>query len=217
MNGPHDMGGFTGFGPVVAESNEPVFHAEWERRTYAMAIAVGGMGIWSLDHTRQQRERIPATAYWSSTYYEIWLAALQQLLLQHGLVTAVELADGVMREPASPLGEVLRPGRLRAILARGTPASRPLDRKARFRPGDKIRTRTMSPAGHSRLPRYAMGHAGAIVAIRGAHVFPDSLAQDLGEDPQWLYSVRFSTHELWGKTTNDVIHLDLWEPYLDAR
>ncbi len=30
MNGPHDMGGFTGFGPVMPEPDEPVWHAEWE-------------------------------------------------------------------------------------------------------------------------------------------------------------------------------------------
>src|SRR5687767_1912563 len=30
MNGVHDMGGMHGFGPVVREENEPLFHGEWE-------------------------------------------------------------------------------------------------------------------------------------------------------------------------------------------
>ena len=33
MNGIHDMGGMHGFGPVVVEPNEPVFHAPWQRQT----------------------------------------------------------------------------------------------------------------------------------------------------------------------------------------
>ena len=41
MNGIHDMGGMHGFGPVPREKDEPVFHAPWEGRVYAMAIAAG--------------------------------------------------------------------------------------------------------------------------------------------------------------------------------
>jgi nitrile hydratase subunit beta len=29
MNGVHDMGGMHGMGPIEAERDEPVFHAEW--------------------------------------------------------------------------------------------------------------------------------------------------------------------------------------------
>ena len=38
MNGAHDMGGVMGFGPVVPEQNEPVFHARWEGRVRAMTL-----------------------------------------------------------------------------------------------------------------------------------------------------------------------------------
>ena len=40
MNGAQDMGGVMGFGPVVAEKNEPVFHGRWEERVLAMTIAM---------------------------------------------------------------------------------------------------------------------------------------------------------------------------------
>jgi hypothetical protein len=81
--------------------------------------------------------------------------------------------------------------------------------------GDKVRTRNINPSGHTRLPRYARGRAGESVAVHGTHVFPDSNAHGKGEDPQWLYTVRFSARELWGKDTKDTVMIDLWEPYLE--
>jgi nitrile hydratase len=40
MNGVHDMGGMDGFGAVVPEQDEPVFHADWERRLFALSQAL---------------------------------------------------------------------------------------------------------------------------------------------------------------------------------
>lgn len=48
MNGVHDMGGMHGFGTVLPEPNEPVFHAQWEARVFAAvrgAGVVGGCGV----------------------------------------------------------------------------------------------------------------------------------------------------------------------------
>ena len=86
---------------------------------------------------------------------------------------------------------------------------------ALFAIGATVRTRNMNPAGHTRLPRYLRGHAGEIVALHGAHVFPDSNAHCKGEDPHWLYTVRFTAAEVWGNGSSDRIHADLWEPYLE--
>ena len=47
MNGVHDMGGMHGFGPVEPEPDEPVFHAEWERRAFALTLAMGATGQWN--------------------------------------------------------------------------------------------------------------------------------------------------------------------------
>jgi Nitrile hydratase beta subunit len=47
MNGIHDLGGMQGFGPIEREENEPVFHADWERRMFALlnlTIAMQGFG-----------------------------------------------------------------------------------------------------------------------------------------------------------------------------
>ena len=86
----------------------------------------------------------------------------------------------------------------------------------RFRPGDRVRARSLHPRGHIRLPRYLRGQAGVIVRHHGAHVFPDSNAAGLGEDPRHLYTVRFEAAELWGNSSRDLVHADLWEPYLAA-
>ena len=103
-----------------------------------------------------------------------------------------------------------------ALGAAGGPADRPSNRPQGFAPGDHVRTRSINPDGHTRLPRYARGKVGEIVAVHGTHVFPDSNAHGLGEDPQWLYTVRFTAQELWGKDTRDCVMIDLWEPYLEA-
>ena len=80
-----------------------------------------------------------------------------------------------------------------------------------------MRTRNINPSGHTRLPRYARGHLGEIVASHGAHVYPDSHAHGHGEDPRPVYTVRFTARELWGDAANpnDSVSLDLWEPYLE--
>ncbi len=92
MNGAHDLGGMDGFGPVVPEPNEPVFHAEWERRVMAMTVAMGFTGNWNIDMLRRARERQDPADYLSRSYYEIWLHGLESLLAEKGLVTAEELA-----------------------------------------------------------------------------------------------------------------------------
>ena len=62
-----------------------------------------------------------------------------------------------------------------------------------------MRTAAVQPPHHTRLPGYARGKVGVIERIHGAHVFPDTNAQELGESPQWLYTVAFDAQELWGE------------------
>ena len=216
MNGPHDMGGFTGFGPVKPEAGEPVWHADWEPRAFALVLAMGMTGSWNIDEARHARERLPALQYWRASYYEMRHYALILQLIELGLVTAMEEQQGRMAEPPRPVKRVAKAGMIPAILAAGGPANRPSNRPQGFAIGEKIRVRTINPAGHTRLPRYARGKAGEIVAVHGTHVFPDSNALGLGEVSHWLYTVRFTAQELWGKDTRDCVMIDLWEPYLEA-
>lgn len=216
MNGPHDMGGFTGFGPVNAEAAEPVWHAAWEPRAFALNLAMGMTGSWNIDQSRKHREMLEATRYWASSYYEYRQYALENQLLSLGMITPAELQSGHIEEPPKPVKRVAAAAAIPGILASGGPSTRPSNRPQGFAIGDKVRTRNINPPGHTRLPRYARGRVGEIVAVHGTHVFPDSSADGHGDDPHWLYTVRFSSLELWGKDTPDSVCIDLWEPYLEA-
>ena len=92
MNGAHDLGGMDGFGPINPEPDEPVFHGEWERRVFAMTVAMGFTGAWNIDMSRHARERMDPAEYLRASYYEKWLHGLETLLVEKGLLTRVELA-----------------------------------------------------------------------------------------------------------------------------
>jgi hypothetical protein len=91
MNGAHDLGGMHGFGPVVIEPDEPVFHAEWERRVFALTLAMGAWRRWNLDMSRHAREQMPPAEYLATSYYEHWLHGLELLLERHGFLSRAEL------------------------------------------------------------------------------------------------------------------------------
>jgi len=217
VNGPHDLGGQHGFGQVAPEMDEPLFHAAWERRAFALTLAMGCTGAWNIDVSRHARERIPPAEYLAASYYEIWLNGVERLLVERGLVSVAELAGG--REMEAPKALPRRPtaAMVPASLAKGTPCDRAPQTPARFAVGDQVRAKVMHPTGHTRLPRYVRGRAGRIESIHGVHVYPDSSAAGGGEDPRWLYSVSFYAAELWGAEGHrgDAVLLDLWEPYLE--
>jgi len=205
-----------GFGPVAPEPDEPCFHAGWERRAFALTLAMGATGSWNIDASRHARETLPPLTYWSSSYYEIWLEGLVKLMGERGLVSADEVRAGKSIEPPRNVARVLKADMVAGVLAEGGPANRAAPAPPRFKAGDKIRTRNIHPRGHTRLPRYARDRAGEIVRVHGCHVFPDSSAHGKGDDPRWLYSVKFTARELWGHDTPDCVHIDLWESYLEA-
>ena len=90
MNGIHDMGGMHGFGPIVREADEPVFHQEWEGKALALArIALAG-GLFNLDEFRHVMERMPPVQYLSISYYERWLEGAIALLAEKGVISADE-------------------------------------------------------------------------------------------------------------------------------
>lgn len=216
MNGPHDLGGAQGFGSVIPEENEPVFHAEWEKRAFALTLAMGATGTWNLDQSRQARESLAPAQYLASSYYEIWFQALANMLRQHGLANDTEIETGKSSGHGESLNRILHSDEVVAALGRGGPVVRPQTKPARFAAGERVVAKRINPTGHTRLPRYARGRVGTISRVHGVHVFADAHAAGKGEDPQWLYSVAFEAKELWGPdTTASSIHVDLWEPYLE--
>ena len=216
MNGAADLGGMMGFGPVVGEPEDERFHADWERRVLALTLAMGAAGRWNLDSGRHAREALPPPVYLTSTYYEIWLRALEVLLVEHGLVGADELAARRSLRAGEPV-RVLAGAQVAAVLAAGSPSTRPLTGTPRFDVGDRVRARVMNPTGHTRLPRYVRGRAGVVTRVHGGHVLPDTNAHGAGEQPQWLYTVRFDGTELWGADADrsSTVTVEAWQGYLD--
>ena len=206
-----------GFGPVAPEPDEPWFHADWERRAFGVTLAMGATGTWTIDMSRHARESLPPAEYLASSYYEIWTKGIERLVVKTGLVSEEELKLGRALDGPAPVRRVLKAEEVPAVLSKGGPTERPAARPARFGIGDRVMTRTMHPAGHTRLPRYARGKAGMIERVHGVHVFPDTNAHREGEHPQWLYTVRFSGRELWGEDADAglVVSIDAWESYLE--
>lgn len=214
MNGVHDFGGMHGMGPVTPEPDEPVFHHRWEARVHAMVIASPTRG--NIDAGRHQRELIPGPTLLAMSYYEKWFEALRQMLVKGGAVSGEELARGRADPDAPKATPRLKPEAVTSALTRSGSYEREGPAPA-FRPGDRVRTKNINPVGHTRLPRYARSRLGTIERVHGVHVFPDSHAHGLGEDPRPLYLVRFSARELWGEGADPrgSVSLDLWEPYLE--
>ena len=217
MNGAHDLGGMMGFGRVDVEADEPWFHAPWERRAFGVTLAMGFTGSWNIDMSRHARESLPPGEYLASSYYDIWTRGVEKLVVQTGLVSAEELAVGQALVEPVRVKRVVTADEVAATLARGGPAERQPETPARFAVGDRVVTRNMHPKGHTRLPRYARAKQGVVERVHGVHVFPDTNAHREGENPQWLYSVRFSGRELWGEEADPtlVVSVDAWESYLE--
>jgi nitrile hydratase subunit beta len=217
MNGIHDLGGMHGMGPIQPERNEPVFHARWEARVFAMVRAMGAWRKWNIDASRHQRELIPAAEWLRMSYYEKWLAGLIELMIAKGLVTRAEVESG-RASPESPKATPALPAAAVAPLtAKGSPYNRDVGVAPRFQRGQLVRARNMNPVGHTRLPRYVRAKLGTIDSVHGVFVFPDTNAHFKGEKPQPLYSVRFAARELWGEqaATQDFVYVDLWDDYLE--
>jgi nitrile hydratase beta subunit len=216
MNGVHDMGGMHGFGPVEPEENEPVFHEPWEGRVLGMQRAMGYIGLWNIDMSRASTEKLPPHIYLGVPYYEKWARGLESRAIAHGLVGADELAAGRSLRPGKVVNRKLTAVNVDMTRA-GVSYSRPAPHPALFAPGARVLAKNINPQTHTRLPRYVRGHVGIVEAIRGCHVFPDSVVGGKGEDPQWLYTVVFEGQEIWGDQSDPKlkVSVEAFEPYLE--
>lgn len=215
MNGVHDMGGMANLGRLQPDEASAPFKSAWEARVFAMALAAPASP--NIDAARHQRELIPGPDYLAMDYFERWFRGLRDALLAGGLVTEGELASGRAEPGSAPAQPRLKPDRVAAVLARAGSYRREAARPPKFFPGERVRALVVTPAGHTRLPRYARGRQGVVERWHGAHVFPDSHAHGRGEDPHHLYGVRFTGEELWGAggDPRSSVSLDIWEPYLE--
>ncbi|MBH97845.1 MAG: nitrile hydratase subunit beta [Rhodospirillaceae bacterium] len=209
MNSIHDMGGLTCFGQVKYDEDEPVFHHEWEQKVLAITVATSSL-FGPLDKRRHVLEKIGSIDYLKSSYYERWLIRLELSLNE---LTAINQYQSTESEYES-----IDFKELEHAIYNGRPSDRTEGRQTPiFSVGDRIRTKNINPSGHTRLARYVRGRCGFIDRVHGTHSFPDTAAHGEGENPQPLYSVRFTAKELWGaeKYPTDNLYIDLWEDYLE--
>ena len=187
----NDVGGQSGFGPVLVDQDEPPFSADWEARVYALNIAMLRRGLYNLDQFRDAIERMPPGEYLAASYFERWLVAIETLTSE---TPTSETPTSETRRPA-----MADPG------------------PARFVVGDRVRTRAVDPPHHTRLPRYARGQVGEVVDVQGSWPLADERAQGLATarvEP--VYTVRFAAGDLWGAADRHWVQVELWESYLEA-
>jgi nitrile hydratase subunit beta len=215
MNGVHDMGGMQNMGSIAYEKNEPMFHADWERRLVAMNAAIQATGKIG-GGPRLAGEAVPAVDYLRMSYYERWFTGFIERLVNAGLVTRAEIETGRPQDsskatPALPASEAASYPLRMPHLKRDLPIA------ARFQVGQQVRARNINPVTHTRLPRYARGRLGTIVRDHGIFAFPDTTVVGLGEKPQHVYSVRFAARELWGEQAalQDAVYIEMWDDYLE--
>lgn len=221
MTRVHDMGGRFGDGAVVPEAEDVKFHADWHPRALALTLACGALGLWNIDTSRHARESLDPKDYARFEYYEKWIAALADLLVDGGILSRRELETGQAEGPSPQAEKCLVASAVAAALARGGPASRPQVAPPRFAKGDAVRLRPLPEnmnvaGGHTRLPTYAAGATGRILRLHGTHVLPDSNAHRMGEAPEPLYAVALRAADIWAHPEHpeDEVILDLWDSYL---
>src|SRR5215213_9511886 len=212
----HDMGGRDRyFGPLPPiNADEKAFAHEWEGRAFALALLANRVSGANLHAFRHAIERVPEPEYLSG-YYERWLASAGILLLDSGVLApgAVEARARRLRgedveEPAAP--EAHKPD----MPSGGAGNLRTVDQPPAFAVGDTVITRAEIRAPHTRLPAYARGRTGTVTALRPAHVLSDTAATFIGEYAQHVYSVEFTSRELWGDGAEPAtVTLDLFESY----
>jgi nitrile hydratase beta subunit len=205
VDGIHDLGGRQGFGPVVVEEDEPVFHEDWERRARALTFGcVMQIENPSTSKFRHAIERMEPGHYLTSSYYEHWVTAAATLAVQNNLVTTEELQERA--GGAFPLSQPELPHDVDV----------PEQGRSRFNVGDRVRVRNIHPPGHTRCPGYIRGKVGVVTRTDGEWNIPDVECHSPERVPEAVYSVRFEAGELWGDGQRGAtVNVDLWDSYLE--
>jgi nitrile hydratase subunit beta len=220
MDGVHDMGGMHGFGAVVVEGGDEVFHEAWEPRVFALSHLsnvcdlVGGPG------GRAVQESMHAAHYLEASYYERWLWSMERRLEAKGTIAPGEVGAMMARLAVSEAAATAVDPELAveavAQLREGSPAMG-IAANPRFAPGDRVRVRRMHPDGHTRCPRYVRGAVGVVERVQGTDRLPDRAGYGLPTGPEPVYAVAFASQDLWGESDEPpwTVLLDLFDTYLE--
>jgi nitrile hydratase len=217
MDGIHDMGGMQGWGGVVIDPDEPVFHEPWEAKAFAFGALSARLSGTNLDAMRHAIDRQHPVDYLVDGYYGRWLGCVETLLVDSGVLApgAVEARARTLR--GEDVVEPPTPAEHKPDYAPTGPGSlRQIDVAPRFTVGQRVRAKTTANSGHTRLPRYVRGKTGTVVAIQPAQVLPDTHAHFIAENAQHVFEVRFDSTELWGEQAEPFsLSIDLYDDYLE--
>jgi nitrile hydratase subunit beta len=205
------LGGQLGFGPVIVEPNEPVFHHEWEGLAIALNMAsIGRLRAYNADAYRHSVERVPN--YLSKSYYERLLTGVTTLLVEGGVVSLdeVESLAGGSVPVAIP------------VAASAVASSSEFQEHERVQPtfaaGNNVRVVATSTDGHTRCPAYLRGAVGSIEKVYSLAHFPEVRAHSSLRCREHTYAVAFEASTLWpGDLASAVGHsviVEVFESYL---
>jgi nitrile hydratase beta subunit len=222
MDGIADMGGTEGWGPArPPKRDEPVFPETWNGRALALtllAIRVAGRNVDAFRHALERQDR---KSYLENGYFGRWLNAAEMMLEDSAILApgsvearARNLRGERVEEP--PIPEPDRPD----YAPTGPGSLRTVDTAPAFAVGERVRAKDVSPPGHTRLAHYVRGHTGVVEIVQPAALLPDTHAHFRGENPQYVYSVRFESGELWPAGPNTDVEpfaltIELYESYLE--
>lgn len=205
VDGVHDLGGMEDFGPVIVEPTEPVFHAGWEGRVFAIGGILSVQGLTSTNDVRHAIERMDPAHYLGSPYFEHWLTAFATLLVERGVLTRAQLE--ARSGGPFPLSRPSRAPRWKGAVSR----------RARFTAGDRVRVVEAYWRGHTRCPRYVRGKRGVVDRCDGAFALPDADVDGAHPPLEPTYSVHFDAAELRGRDAEPgtAVSVGLWDSYLE--
>ena len=218
MDGIADMGGTQGWGPAhPPRGGEPVFAESWQGRAFALALLSVRVSGRNIDAFRHALERLDRAAYLDDGYYGRWLNTAELMLTESAIMAPGAVNARVRNLSGDDVGEPPMPEPARPDYApTGQGSLRTVNTAPAFAVGERVRTRNISPPGHTRLPGYLRGHTGVVDLIQPAAVLPDTNAHFRGENPQYVYSVRFGSRELWGADAEPfAVTAELFESYLE--
>jgi nitrile hydratase subunit beta len=216
--GIHDMGGTEGWGRApVPRPDEPVFEEPWQARAFALAVLSIRVSGTNLDAFRHAMNRLDRRDYLDDGYYGRWLHGAESLLYDSSIITPAMLDARAAKLSGARRDEPPVPTPHKPDYAPSAAGSiREIERPPRYAVGQRVRARAFEPPGHTRLPRYVMGHTGRVLIVEPAQILPDTHAHFMGENAQWVYTVRFASTELFGPDAERFdLNIDLYEDYLE--
>ena len=243
----HNLGGLEGLDPITPVTE--VFVEPWEKRIFGIHTAMMALSnhldaslpdyaitevpttfksFWTWGHLRQGAEAMHPFEYFRLRYYEKWLGGISGFFVEEGYITQEELDTRTAEfledseKAAAPLpsgGSPAIDAQVVKYLREGDSPLRPRSAPPKFKVGDRVRVKNVSPAAHSRLPGNLKGHVAEVVLVyEGAFTYFFPTEDGIGT-PMPVYSLAFKPEELWDQSVtepNSIYYNDIFEVYLEA-